>query len=57
MCPTEAVADQCTRPKTGPMEDQFVTMQGAFSDLLSLLLKKREGMTPGEVSEAIELTM
>ena len=56
LCPTEAAANQCTRPEPGPMEDQFVTMQGAFTDLLSLLLGKREGMTPGEVSKVIELT-
>ena len=56
LCPTEAAADQHTKPKLGPMEDQFVKMQGAFSDLLLLLLEKREGMTPGEVSKVIELT-
>ena len=53
---TEAAANQRTKPEPGPMEDQFVKMQGAFSDLLLLLLEKREGMTPGEVSKAIELT-
>ena len=56
LCLTEAAANQHTRPEPGPMEDQFVTMQGAFTDLLSLLLGKREGMTPGEVSKVIELT-
>ena len=54
--PMGAAADQHTRPEPGPMEDQFVKMQGAVSDLLSLLLEKKEGMTSGEVSEVIELT-
>ena len=53
--PKEAAANQHTRPEPGLMEDQFVKMQGTFSDLLSLLLEKREGMTSGEVSKAIEL--
>ena len=51
-----AAAKQHTRPKPGPMEDQVVKMQGTFSDLLSLLLEKKEGMTSGEVSKVIELT-